>query len=67
MITKDMIIGDLVEEHPELVEQFLSYGVHCVGCGASYYETIEQGLMIHGKTPEEIKKIVEELNKNLKS
>jgi len=61
-ITKDMTIGDLVAQYPSVVEVLLDEGVHCVGCGASYFETIQQGLMGHGKTEEEVNDVVKRLN-----
>ena len=32
MITKDMIIGDVISEHPELVRTFFANGMMCIGC-----------------------------------
>lgn len=61
-ITGTMTIGDLVQQYPSVVEILLDQGVHCVGCGAAYFETIEQGLSGHGKTPEEVKSILKQLN-----
>jgi iron-sulfur cluster assembly accessory protein len=61
-ITRNMTIGDLVQLYPSVVEVLLDEGVHCVGCGASYFETIEQGLAGHGKSDEEINDVVKRLN-----
>lgn len=61
-ITKDMTIGELVQKYPSTVEILLAEGVHCIGCGASYWETIEQGLAGHGKNEEEISAVVKKLN-----
>ena len=47
-ITKDMAILDILQKHPETAEVFLSYGIHCIGCIAAAYETLEQGLEMHG-------------------
>lgn len=62
LITRQMTIGDLVAQYPSVVEVLLDEGVHCVGCGASYFETIEQGLAGHGKSDEEINDVVKRLN-----
>ncbi|MEK6939932.1 MAG: iron-sulfur cluster assembly accessory protein [Nanoarchaeota archaeon] len=62
MITKDMTIGELVQQYPSVVEVLMEEGVHCVGCGASYFETIEEGLAGHGRTEEEVDAIVKKLN-----
>lgn len=61
-ITKTMTIGDVVHTYPALAEILLAEGVHCVGCGAAYDETIEQGLSAHGKSEEEIDSVVQKLN-----
>ena len=65
-ITKEMTIGEFVETYPQLVDILLAEGVHCVGCGASGFESIEEGLMGHGKTDEEIDDVMKRLNESLK-
>ena len=62
MITKDMTIGELVQQYPSVVEILMDEGVSCVGCGAAYFETIEEGLAGHGRNEEEVTAIVEKLN-----
>ena len=62
VISKDMTIGDFVEQYPQLVEILLDEGVHCVGCGAAFWETLEEGLAGHGKTEEEINDVIKRLN-----
>jgi|FLOH01.1.fsa_nt_gi iron-sulfur cluster assembly protein len=64
-ITKDMKIGDLVQEYPEATEILLDEGVHCVGCGAAFFETLEQGLQGHGKTDEEIAAVIKKMNESI--
>ena len=41
-ITKDTIIGDILDIAPETAPIFLSIGMHCLGCPASRGETVEQ-------------------------
>ena len=48
MITKEMIIGDVINEHPELVRAFFANGMMCIGCPASQGESIEQAALVHG-------------------
>ena len=48
MITKDMVIGDVINEHPELVRAFFANGMMCIGCPASQGESIEQAALVHG-------------------
>lgn len=61
-ITRTMTIGEVVEQHPEIVDTLQSFGVHCIGCGVSYWETLEEGLMGHGMSAEEIETVVTKLN-----
>ena len=62
-ISKEMTIGDIVERYPEVIETLLSYGVHCVGCHVSPYESLEDGFRGHGLSEEDINGAVEKLNK----
>ena len=67
LITKDMTIGDIVQSNPRAAEVLTNHGIHCVGCHASPYETLEQGLMGHGMPQEEVDSIVSKINNELKS
>ena len=65
-ITKDILILDLVEQNPNLVQVLTEkYGLHCIGCMAASMETLEQGALVHGMNEDQIDKMVEELNKIL--
>ena len=66
-ITKNMIIKDLIEEHPEAAEILRKYGLMCVGCPAAAIETIEQGVLGHGLTEKSIELILKDLNKIIKN
>jgi hybrid cluster-associated redox disulfide protein len=48
MITKDTIIAEVLDNHPETAELFLSIGMHCLGCPSARGESIEQACMVHG-------------------
>ena len=47
-ITKDMLIGDIIQIHPDAVEILCNFGLSCVGCPASQMETLEEATMVHG-------------------
>ena len=51
-ITKDTIIGDILDIAPETAPIFLSIGMHCLGCMAAHGETVEQACQVHGLDPE---------------
>jgi hybrid cluster-associated redox disulfide protein len=53
-ITKDMIIGELLEAKPEAAEILLSMGMHCLGCPSARGETIGQACEVHGVDVDEI-------------
>jgi hybrid cluster-associated redox disulfide protein len=40
----------------------MKHGIHCVGCHAAYFETIEQGSQAHGMSEKAIGKMVDEIN-----
>jgi hybrid cluster-associated redox disulfide protein len=67
MITKDMVIGDCIAKYPDTIELFLENGMHCVGCSMMGVETIEMGLLAHGKSKEEIKQFIKDLNEITKN
>lgn len=58
-ITKDMMIGDILEVQPHLEEIFISHGMNCVGCCGSSAETLEEAASGHGVS---LEKLLEELN-----
>jgi hybrid cluster-associated redox disulfide protein len=48
VITKDMPIGQVVQQYPKTVEVFLRHGLMCFGCAIAQFENVEQGAMAHG-------------------
>lgn len=63
-ITKDSVIYDVVQKHPQAVKIFFEHGLHCVGCGMALMETIEAGCAAHGIDAElVVKRINEEIAK----
>ena len=47
-ITKDTIIGDILDVAPQTAPIFMSIGMHCLGCPASRGETVEEACIVHG-------------------
>ena len=58
-ITKETIIGDILDIAPQTAPLFMAIGMHCLGCPASRGETVEEACMVHGIDPDEL---MEELN-----
>ena len=61
-ITKDTIIGDILDIAPDTAPIFLSIGMHCLGCPSSRGETVEQACMVHGVDVDEL---LEQLNSTI--
>lgn len=53
-ITKDMKIGEILDQSREVAPFFLEMGMHCLGCPASRSETVEQACMVHGVDADEL-------------
>ena len=48
VVTKESIIGDVLDAAPETAKFFLEIGMHCLGCPASRGESIEMACIVHG-------------------
>ena len=53
-VTKDSIIGDVLDNHPETAQFFLDIGMHCLGCPASRGESIGEACEVHGTDSSEL-------------
>ena len=61
-ITEDMIIADVIDKHPELIDVLFNHGIHCFGCGASTNEMLGDGYKGHYGPDADVKTFIEELN-----
>jgi len=64
-ITKDWTMGEIVQKYPAAVEIMSKYGLHCFGCHVSTWETLEQGILGHGGSSQDVEKMVNEMNQIL--
>ena len=62
IITKQTLVSALIEEHPEVEEILMSYGLHCAGCHFSEFDTLEDGAMMHGLSDEDIELMIKDVN-----
>ena len=53
-ITKNTVIGDILDTDGSVAPMFLAIGMHCLGCPASRSETIEQACAVHGTNADEL-------------
>lgn len=63
-ITKDMVIGDILDAEPGTAMFFFEMGMHCLGCPASRGETVEEACAVHGVV---VDALVERINEYLAS
>ena len=58
-VTKDTMIGELLQINANIAPLLLGIGMHCLGCPSSQMETIEEAAMVHGMNPDDL---VEDIN-----
>ena len=61
-ITKDTVIGDILDIDESASKFFLDMGMHCLGCPASRGETVEQACDVHGV---DVDKFLKDINEYL--
>lgn len=61
-MTIEEILGMFPHKAQKLSQEITNAGLHCVGCHAATWETLEGGMVGHGKTNEEIDRLVTRLN-----
>lgn len=47
-VTKDTLIGEVLQADQTTAPFFFEMGMHCLGCPASAGETLEEACMVHG-------------------
>lgn len=55
-VTKDTLIGDILDTDRTTATYFLEMGMHCLGCPSARGETLEQACQVHGVDCEELVK-----------
>lgn len=66
-ITKDTLIGELLEAHPEAEEVIRARlgDVGCLSCPGKYFDTIEAGALLHGMSSDEVNQLVSDIRKTI--
>ena len=47
-VTKDMLIGQLLQSDPNMAGILMASGMGCVGCPSAQMESLEEAAMVHG-------------------
>ena len=60
VVTKDTLIGDVLDHNVETAQFFFEIGMHCLGCPHSRGESIEDACMVHGTDADALVKKINE-------
>lgn len=63
-VTKQSLIGDVLDFDVETAQFFFEIGMHCLGCPHSRGESIEDACTVHGTNADEL---VNKINEFLES
>lgn len=47
-VSKDMLIGQLLQIDANIAPILMRAGMHCLGCPSSQMESLEEATMVHG-------------------
>ena len=47
-ISKEMLIGELLQVDENMAQILMGAGMHCIGCPSSQMESLEEASMVHG-------------------
>ena len=53
-VTKQSIIGDVLDYDRDTAKFFLEIGMHCLGCPSARGESIEAACAVHGTNADEL-------------
>ncbi len=63
-VTKESIIGEVLDFDRETAKFFIEIGMHCLGCPSARGESIEMACEVHGTDADEL---VEKINEFLEA
>ncbi len=64
IVTKDTLIGDILDNDVECARFFFEIGMHCLGCPHSRGESVQDACAVHGTDADAL---VEKINAFLQS
>ena len=53
-VTRESIIGDVLDFAPATAQFFFEIGMHCLGCPSARGESIEDACAVHGTDADEL-------------
>ena len=63
LVTKDMLVGEIISKYPDAAFALMQCGMGCISCPAALMENLGDACMVHGLDGEEVVKYLnQELN-----
>ena len=62
VVTKETVIGDILDFDATTAQYFLAMGMHCLGCPSARGESLADACMVHGVDADEL---VEKINAHI--
>lgn len=53
-VTKQTLIGEMLQMDMGIAAILMAAGMHCVGCPSSAMESLEEACMVHGMNADEV-------------
>lgn len=53
-VTKDMVIGQILQINEGVIPILMQSGMHCLGCPSSQMESLEDACLVHGIDADEL-------------
>ena len=60
LVTKDSLIGDILDHDVNTAKFFFEIGMHCLGCPHSRGESVAEACAVHGTDADELVKKINE-------
>ena len=60
IVTKDSLIGDILDHDVNTARFFFEIGMHCLGCPHSRGESVAEACAVHGTDADELVKKINE-------
>lgn len=64
-ITKDTLIGEMLEQDMGIAYILMQCGMHCVGCPSSVGESLEEACAVHGLDTDAVLSAIQEYQASL--
>lgn len=59
-ISKEMLIGELLQVDENMAQILMGAGMHCIGCPSSQMESLEEACMVHGIPVDKLVSVINE-------